>query len=152
MMCDSETTRHGEQTDCVTTPLPCASPLGDDLGRNVDLPVPTGKVTITATESPCTRGSRLVNGPRQKKYGHPLDNWDRIALMWSIILNHPVTRNEAIDMMIALKLCRNVNVFDPDNRDDSAGYAEVGFIADEEEKLRPSTITVLLDRLANQGT
>lgn len=71
----------------------------------------------------------LVTGERQKAYGDPLENYPRIAAMWSAILGRkmlaPITRREAMHMMIALKQSRDLNHPLRDNEVDICGYAHL---------------------------
>jgi len=79
-------------------------------------------------ESPAQEAYRLVNGPRRKDYGHPLDDYTRTAKLWSALLGHKlkeeIVAEEAIRCMIAVKLSRDTNCELTDNRVDCAGYAE----------------------------
>jgi hypothetical protein len=68
--------------------------------------------------------ARLINGDRAQDYRHPLDNFTRIAELWSIILDHPVTPEDHILCMLAVKIARLVHT--PEHMDsiiDLAGYA-----------------------------
>ncbi len=67
---------------------------------------------------------RLVYGDRGADYGHPLDDYSRTAALWSAIVGHPVTAEQAILCMIAVKISRQVNKPKRDNLTDIAGYAE----------------------------
>ena len=67
----------------------------------------------------------LVYGDRNADYGHPADDYERTAKLFSAILGVEVTKQKAILCMIAVKLSRLVN--DHTKRDsviDIAGYAE----------------------------
>lgn len=78
----------------------------------------------------------IVSGDRQKDYGHPLDNFERIAALWEPILGIDITPEEVGACMIALKLSRLVAT--PDHRDsivDIAGYAR-GYELVLEERAR----------------
>jgi hypothetical protein len=66
--------------------------------------------------------AQLVNGDRQRDYGHPKDNLARIASLWSGILDRPVTAKEVGLCMVALKLAREVATPKRDNIVDAAGY------------------------------
>ena len=68
--------------------------------------------------------NNLVNGNRQEDYGHPLDTHDRVAKMWSVILDADVTAEQVQLCMIALKVCRQCNKPKVDNLVDIAGYAQ----------------------------
>lgn len=68
--------------------------------------------------------SKIIYGDREKTYGHPSANLDRIATMWSVVFGHPVTLEQVCMAMVALKLARLVN--EPGHSDswvDIAGYS-----------------------------
>ena len=48
----------------------------------------------------------LVNGPRAKEYGDAHENHARIAQMWSVLLDKPVTIQQVYQCMVAVKLAR----------------------------------------------
>lgn len=63
---------------------------------------------------------------REKQYGNPVEMHNRIAEIWSGILNHPVTGYEVALCMTGLKLARATkNASDPDSLIDAHGYAEI---------------------------
>ena len=63
---------------------------------------------------------------REKSYGNPVDMHERIAKIWSGILNHHVTAYEVALCMTGLKLARSTkNAFDPDSLIDAQGYTEI---------------------------
>ena len=79
---------------------------------------------------------RVVAGPRQDNYGHPLDNFTRIALTWEAILGYPVTAQQVGLCMIGVKLCRQSNRSSRDNLVDVAGYAAALQLAEDEQVRR----------------
>ena len=69
----------------------------------------------------------LVNGPRAKEYGDAHENHARIAQMWSVLLDKPVTIQQVYQCMVAVKLARLVVT--PDHEDswiDICGYGALG--------------------------
>ena len=69
----------------------------------------------------------LINGPRAKEYGPARKNHERIARIWSIILEHEVTPEQVVACMVGLKLAR---LSEDMTKDDSwvviIGYAALG--------------------------
>ena len=63
---------------------------------------------------------------RQRDYGHPLVNHERIAAVWNVVLGPkltaPITPEEVVWCMIGVKLAREVNTPKRDNALDVAGY------------------------------
>lgn len=70
---------------------------------------------------------------RQKNYGNPVEMHNRIAKIWSGVLNHPVTGYEVALCMAGLKIARATkNADDPDSLIDAHGYTEIAQIIHEE--------------------
>jgi hypothetical protein len=66
---------------------------------------------------------RLIHTDRQKDYGHPLINHQRIAKLWSVILEKEITPAQAALCMAMVKAARLVQT--PDHEDsyiDGAAY------------------------------
>jgi hypothetical protein len=65
---------------------------------------------------------------RSRDYGHPLQNHERIAAIWNVLIGkkllHPIAAREVAIMMIGLKLAREVNSPKHDNLVDIAGYVK----------------------------
>ena len=84
------------------------------------------------------RAEHLVHGDRQADYGHPAEDYAKVAAMWSAILGTEVTPIQAIMCMCAIKLSRLAKT--PDHIDswtDLAGYAECGAMTLEYEAEPP---------------
>jgi hypothetical protein len=66
---------------------------------------------------------RLIHTDRQKEYGHPLINHQRIATLWSVILEKEITPAQAALCMAMVKAARLVQT--PEHEDsyiDGAAY------------------------------
>ena len=76
-------------------------------------------------ESITQEAHRLVNGPRQGSYGHPIHDFTRTGKMWGAILGcDPIPPHLVGLCMVAVKISREVNLHKRDNLVDMAGYAE----------------------------
>jgi len=69
---------------------------------------------------------RVSGENRQRDYGHPLVNHERIAAVWNVVLGPkltaPVTPREVVLCMIGLKIAREVNTPKRDSLVDICGY------------------------------
>ncbi len=76
------------------------------------------------------KAKKLVYGDRNKSYGSPRYDYARTSAVWSGLLIHKlkpgltISPQEAIIMMTALKLCREMTKHKPDNLVDAHGYLE----------------------------
>jgi hypothetical protein len=72
------------------------------------------------------KATELVLGDRNASYGPPAEDYAKTAAMWSGLLNgiltRPITPKEAVLMMVALKLSREMHRHKPDNLIDAHGY------------------------------
>lgn len=72
---------------------------------------------------------KITEGDRRDDYGHPSDDFERAALMWTgilrpkLITDQRVTAEDIPLCMIAVKLAREVHSHKRDNLTDIAGYA-----------------------------
>jgi hypothetical protein len=78
--------------------------------------------------------ARLINGDRDKQYGRPIDNFARIAKIWSVILGIAVTEEDVAMCMTGLKMARYASKsgYQPDTWIDIAGYAGCGYEVGQE--------------------
>ena len=72
----------------------------------------------------CLDAHALVRGDRNATYGNPLQDFERIAVIWSGILNMIVTPEHVGMCLIGLKLAREAYKHHRDSLVDIAGYAE----------------------------
>jgi hypothetical protein len=76
------------------------------------------------SESVLAEAERLINGPRQADYSHPLDDFTATGRMWGAILGIPDVSPENVALcMVALKVSRESRRHKRDNLTDMAGYA-----------------------------
>lgn len=78
---------------------------------------------------------RLIVGDRNRTYDHPLDNFERIAAIWSVVLGIKVTPEQVGLCMVGVKLAREAYMPKRDNLVDGAGYfGTVQMVRDERER------------------
>lgn len=80
-----------------------------------------------------TEAAAIIEGPRRDAYGPAAESFSRIAVVWSALLQHPVTSHDVALCMIALKLLRESNKSARDNRVDICGYAALLDMLTEDE-------------------
>lgn len=66
---------------------------------------------------------RLTSGDRRKQYGHPRDQFGRLAKLWSVVLGVEITPMQVALCLIQLKVSRQMNGHHRDSLVDIAGYA-----------------------------
>lgn len=66
---------------------------------------------------------RRIRRDRQAAYGHPREEFTRVAGMWGAMLGVIVTPDDVARMMILLKVARDKHGYKPDNMLDVIGYA-----------------------------
>jgi hypothetical protein len=81
-------------------------------------------VTTNLTpEDIASYAAQLVSEERNEEYGHPLDNYNRAAQIWSVILGADVAAEQVALCMIGMKIAREVHKPKPDTIVDIIGYA-----------------------------
>lgn len=108
------------------------------LAGMLDLPVYDAGTFAHYNETALQEAQRLVYGDRGADYGHPLDDCTRTAALWSTILGNPVTAEQAILCMVAVKMSRLCHSYKRDSAVDIAGYAECLVRVADERKRRAS--------------
>lgn len=83
---------------------------------------------------------KVALNSRGQHYGKVLENHNRIAKIWSLIIGSEVTEEQVALMMVGLKVARLIET--PDHQDsilDIAGYAAVMSECIEEKKTKGQT-------------
>ncbi|MCM1090076.1 MAG: DUF6378 domain-containing protein [Muribaculum sp.] len=76
----------------------------------------------------------IINGEREGTYGKAEDSFASIGALWSAYLKHDVTPTDVANMMVLMKVARNVSgVYKEDNWIDICGYAALGGEIQEKE-------------------
>lgn len=67
--------------------------------------------------------AEIIEGARREDYGPVEKSFERIALVWSVVLGIKVTTRQVGQCMIGMKLCRDANKPSRDSLVDICGYA-----------------------------
>ena len=94
-----------------------------------------GKPRKESPESLLDTAKRLTSHDRNKAYGHPKEDFARIAVHWGAILGVVVTPKQVALCMIAVKIARECHSTKLDNWVDIAGYARCGAAVEGLEEL-----------------
>jgi hypothetical protein len=106
------------------------------VARMLRMPVVYASTLLPVPERAMETALRIVHGERGEAYGHPLDDYERTARIWSAILGAEVTAEQAILCMIGVKISRECNRGGRDNRVDIGGYAECLDLVAQERRRR----------------
>ena len=77
------------------------------------------------SKSPILEAHHLVHGAKRKYYGDPRESFEKLAKLWSVILDQEVTISQVCLCLIQLKVSRELAGHTRDSLVDIAGYAEV---------------------------
>lgn len=98
-------------------------------GTQMEAPPRTAYTAEYGTASILDTAHKITDGDRRGDYGHPRDDFERTAMMWTgilrpkLIVDQRVTAEDIPLCMIAVKLARQVHSHKRDNLVDIAGYA-----------------------------
>lgn len=114
-------------------------------GRNTIVSLPDTEepeVEETSRGSVLLEARTLITGDRNVTYGSPVQNFKNIGEMWTTRLKHKLKDGETIsgsdvaDMMVLVKVARNIAQPKRDNYTDGAGYFACGYenlVAEQDE-------------------
>ena len=90
---------------------------------------PTTNEPTTLRVEALREAARIISGERNKQYGGPEENFERIAKIWEIIFGIPVSNEDVAMAMVAVKVARYASKsgYQPDTWIDIAGYAACGY-------------------------
>ena len=90
---------------------------------------PTTNEPTTLRVEALREAARIISGERNKQYGGPEENFERIARIWEIIFGIPVSNEDVAMAMVAVKVARYASKsgYQPDTWIDIAGYAACGY-------------------------
>jgi hypothetical protein len=90
---------------------------------------PTTNEPTTLRVEALREAARIISGERNKQYGGPEENFERIAKIWEIIFGIPVSNEDVAMAMVAVKVARYASKsgYQPDTWVDIAGYAACGY-------------------------
>lgn len=70
---------------------------------------------------------------RGKDYGDPIENFQKVAHLSSVLLEKELTSKDILMIMVIVKLSRNVNKFKSDNIIDAIAYLDFLHSVNERE-------------------
>lgn len=90
---------------------------------------------LSQHETVLQEAQRLITQDRNEAYDHPLDNFNRIARIWSVIFGFEVTEEQVGLAMVGVKVAREAYMPKRDNLVDGAGYfGTIQMVRDERER------------------
>jgi hypothetical protein len=98
-------------------------------------PTPAGKRaseehTVELRVEALREAATIISSDRNKSYGGPEENFDRIAKLWTMLFGVEFSQEDVAMAMIAVKMARYMNRdggFQRDTWIDIAGYAGCGY-------------------------
>lgn len=71
------------------------------------------------------KAKKIIHGERNDDYGPMKEQFNKVAIMWSVILDKNITAEQVCLCMTALKLTREAYKHKDDNCIDAIGYLEI---------------------------
>ena len=117
---------------------------------NPEMLKPSAK-TVDEPLTVCQEAQNITFGDRNRDYGHPLDNLQHTADMWTAYLKRmapelELDTDDVCVLMCMLKFSRQVETPKRDNWVDTAGYANIAEVAREEARRRKDIPSLLKEQ------
>lgn len=77
---------------------------------------------LSKAQAALEQASSLINGPRQAAYGSPHENFERLAVRISQITEQPITKRQAAQILVEVKLARLAHGYHEDSVIDAIAY------------------------------
>lgn len=77
---------------------------------------------LSKAQAALDEAAALINGPRQEAYGHPRENFTRLAERMTQVVGKDVSAYQAAQILAELKLARLANGFQRDSVVDAIAY------------------------------
>lgn len=77
---------------------------------------------LSKAQAALDEAAALINGPRQEAYGHPRENFARLAQRMTQVIGKDVPPHQAAQILAELKLARLTNGFQRDSVVDAIAY------------------------------
>lgn len=93
-----------------------------------------GKLDCRVKENVLQEADRLTAHDRNAAYGHPAEDFKRVAGAFNVLTGHTITPEQVAIFMICVKLSRECHKHKRDNLVDIAGYAKCLHMTAEVER------------------
>lgn len=105
------------------------------MSDSAEMPMPVARKsseeqTVELRVEALREAATIISSDRNKSYGGPEENFDRIAKLWTMLFGVEFSQEDVAMAMIAVKMARYMNRdggFQRDTWIDIAGYAGCGY-------------------------